>query len=386
MSRIALLGGALTLGAVSQACARLIAATPTPVSAAGGQLPKATATTKPAAPTATATPAMGITPDATATPAPTLKSESTMTPAPAATPQTSGVPVAFVKTNDRAEGVRRAIALLGIAPARGKDVLLKPNYNSADPSPGSTHNDTLLALIAALRDMGAGKITVADRSGMGDTRTVMRDLGVLALAQEHDFDTVVYDELPDDQWTLIQEPGKHWQAGYPVPTMLLDAECVVQTCNLKTHRFGGHFTLSLKNSVGLVGKQWRGYNYMSELHGSKDQRLMIAECNSAYSPALIVMDGVVALTTGGPDKGKQVNAQVMLASTDRVAIDAVGVALLRLYGTTPAVSQGRVFEQEQLARAVELGLGVSSAAEITLLTDDDASAAYAAEVREMLDA
>jgi len=37
----------------------------------------------------------------------------------------------------------------------------------------------------------------------------------------------------------------------------LEAEKVVQTCCLKTHRFGGHFTLSLKNSVGLVAKKCR---------------------------------------------------------------------------------------------------------------------------------
>ncbi len=98
---------------------------------------------------------------------------------------------------------------------------------------------------------------------------------------------------------------------------------------LKTHRFGGHFTLSLKNSVGLAGKYLPGdgYNYMQELHGSEHQRRMIAEINAAYQPALIVMDGVEAFVRGGPDRGDLVAANVMLAGTDRVAIDAVGVAL-----------------------------------------------------------
>jgi uncharacterized protein (DUF362 family) len=75
-----------------------------------------------------------------------------------------------------------------------------------------------------------------------------------------------------------------------------------------------------------------------------------------------------------------------LAGTDRVAIDAVGVAILRYFGTTPAVSQGAIFEQEQIARAVELGLGVDSPAKIELLTDDPASAAYARQIQEILKA
>ncbi len=77
---------------------------------------------------------------------------------------------------------------------------------------------------------------------------------------------------------------------------------------------------------------------------------------------------------------------MVLAGTDRVAIDAVGVALLRLWGTTPEVSQGPLFEQPQIRRAVELGLGVSSAGQIELLTDDGAGAAYAADVRGVLEA
>ena len=55
--------------------------------------------------------------------------------------------VAFVKTEERARGVKMSLDTLGINPVRGKDVLIKPNFNTADPVPGSTDNRTLLALI-----------------------------------------------------------------------------------------------------------------------------------------------------------------------------------------------------------------------------------------------
>jgi uncharacterized protein (DUF362 family) len=294
--------------------------------------------------------------------------------------------VAFVKTQDRVAGVNKALDLLEIHSMEGKDLFLKPNFNSADVTPGSTHNDVLSTLVRRLQAMGAGRITVGDRSGMGDTRTVMKQKDVFGMADELGFETVVFDELDASGWEMMQVPGSHWQKGFAVARPVLEADGVVQTCCLKTHRYGGHFTMSLKNSVGLVAKWVPGdsYNYMSELHGSPHQRRMIAEVNVAYQPDLIVLDGLEAFVDGGPAQGKQVDAQVILAGTDRVAIDVIGVAILRYFGTTSAVSRGSIFQQEQIARAVELGLGVDGPEKIELVTDDPDSEAYAAQIREIL--
>jgi uncharacterized protein (DUF362 family) len=294
--------------------------------------------------------------------------------------------VAFVKTRDRAEGVRRALDLLGHNPVRGDRVLLKPNFNSADPAPGSTHPDILRALVQDLAEMGAHAITVADRSGMGNTRQVMEQIGVFAMGQELGFETLVLDELEEKDWVMVRPPDSHWQQGFPLARPCLEAQALVQTCCLKTHRFGGQFTLSLKNSVGMVAKfgPGGGYNYMSELHSSAHQRRMIAEINYAYTPALVVMDGIEAFVDGGPDSGKRVWPEVVLAGTDRVAIDAVGVALLRHFGTTREVRRGPIFQQEQIARAVELGLGIDGPEKIELVTGDSQSQVYAAQVRELL--
>lgn len=295
--------------------------------------------------------------------------------------------VAFVKTMDRSAGVARAIDLLQIGRFSGKDLLVKPNFNSADKTPGSTHDDTLTALIRALKSMGAGPLTIGDRSGMGNTREVMEKKGVFRIARQFDAKVVAFDELGAVDWELIEAPGGHWQRGFALPRMARNAGGVVQTCCLKTHRYGGHFTLSLKNSVGLAARTIPGnaYDFMRELHSSPHQRQMIAEINAAYRPELIVLDGVEAFVTGGPDQGKLVNAAVVLAGTDRIAVDAVGVALLRYFGTTPEVSRGAIFEQEQIARAVQLGLGVTGPGQIELVTGDRESADYARKARAILD-
>ena len=291
--------------------------------------------------------------------------------------------VALVCTKDRGKGVRQVIDLLGLKSFEGKRVVLKPNLNTADPAPGSTHNTTLRSLILSLQQMGARQITLAERSGPGDsTRAIMEKKGIFRLAEELGFSVVNLEEVGPVGWSKIEAKDSHWSQGFHFPRIYLEAESIVQTCCLKTHAYGGHFTLSLKNSVGLV--PLKGYTYMNELHSSPYQRQMIAEINTAYSPDLVVLDGVEAFIAGGPDRGTKVEAKVMLAGTDRVAIDAVGVAILRLLGTTPEVSGGAIFEQEQIARAAELGLGVSSANQIQLITGDAESEAFAAQVREIL--
>jgi len=295
--------------------------------------------------------------------------------------------VAFVKTTDRVAGAGRAIDLLGIGPLRGKDLFVKPNFNSADETPGSTHIQLLAELVRKLKTMGAGPLTIGDRSGMGVTREVMTQKRVFQLGQELGSKVVVFDELKADEWERVTLPESHWEHGFALPRMVRQAGGIVQTCCLKTHRYGGHFTLSLKNSVGLAAKYVPGdpYNFMRELHSSPNQRQMIAEINAAYRPDLIVMDGVEAFANGGPDQGKLVHANVVLAGTDRVAMDAVGVALLRHFGTTPEVTRGSIFEQDQIARAVQLGIGVGSTRQIELVTGDRESAEYAKPIRAILD-
>jgi uncharacterized protein (DUF362 family) len=62
--------------------------------------------------------------------------------------------VALVKTEDRAQGIRRALDLLAVNPVQGKRILLKPNFKTADPAPASTDPDVLRAIADWLRLSG----------------------------------------------------------------------------------------------------------------------------------------------------------------------------------------------------------------------------------------
>lgn len=287
--------------------------------------------------------------------------------------------IAIVATNDRVYGVNKSIELLGINPVKGKNVIFKPNFNTADPPPASSSMETIKQLIIKLKDMGAKAITIAERSGPADTAKTFEKKGLYQLAKELDFGIINLSELPSEGYILKRPDESHWRDGFLFAKIYNDAECIVETCCLKTHMYGGHFTLSLKNAVGLVPKKC-----MSELHASRHQRKMIAEINTVYKPDLIVMDGVIAFVDRGPMDGTRKEANVFIAGTDKIAIDAIGVAILRILGTTPEVSKGSIFDQDQIKRAIELGIGITSPKGIEFITDSKDAEQLVAKIKEKL--
>jgi uncharacterized protein (DUF362 family) len=230
--------------------------------------------------------------------------------------------VAVVKTMDRAQGVKDVLRLLSFPSPKGKSIFIKPNFNTTDPAPGSTHNDTLRRLILEMKARGTSRITLGESSGPPPTNKVMEENGS-----------------------------------------------------------GGHFSMSIKLAVGLTPKAIR-----RELHSKRDtdMRKMIAELNLSYKPKIIVMDGVEAFVDGGPSRGKKVDAGVFIGGTDRVAVDAVGLAILKELGSNQTIMGRKIFEQDQIQRAVEIGLGISRPDQIELVTPDNASRDYAEKIKPIL--
>ena len=288
--------------------------------------------------------------------------------------------IALVKTSDREVGIRSAIELLGVNPVKGQDVLLKPNFNTSDPFPGSTHNDTLTHLISHLKRMGAKSIMIGERSGPPHTGDVLKEKGIYDLCKKLGVGLVNFEKLPSNQWIKVKPENSHWFNGFEVAKQVLDSKCTVTTCCLKTHGYGGGFSMSLKLSVGITHKR-----NMKELHTSfLSMKKMIAEINQAYTPSLIIMDATEAFVDGGPMTGTRKRADLMVAGSDRIAMDAVGLAILKHLGSNKNIMATKIFEQEQIARAVELGLGVNSPDRINIVTGDPESKQIGSQLKEIL--
>lgn len=281
--------------------------------------------------------------------------------------------IALQKTSDRIFGVNRVMELFDYSSMQNKHVIVKPNFNTSDPAPASTHNDTLSKLISEIKNRGAKKITLAERSYQNFDE-VIDEKGINKMSEDLGFDIK---NLDLDEYTIFNRNDLHWKNGFKVPNIINNAEYIVTTCCLKTH-FKGVITMSLKLSVGILPK-----THMKELHRSTNINSMIAEINLAYEPDLIVMDGVKTFISGGPSRGTVADGNIILAATDRVALDAVGTAILIDLGTDK-IKRGEIFKLEQIKRAAELGIGVNSPEQIEFITDDDESAEYANKIKTIL--
>ncbi len=287
--------------------------------------------------------------------------------------------VAVIRTTDRKDGVTRAISLLNPTGMAGKQVVIKPNFNTAGAAPAGTSNDTLQQLVSELQERDAKGITLGESSGPPNTGEVMGEKGIPDLAADMGFGVVNYDEIPDSDWVHFQPNGTHWPEGFHLPRHVVDAEYNVSTCCLKTHGSGGVFTMSMKLSVGLTPKPIR-----RGMHRSPDMRRMIAELNQGYKPQLIILDGVEAFVDGGPTRGDLKAGNVVVAGTDRVAVDAVGLAILKDLGSNDAIMGTPIFQQEQMVRAVEVGLGVKGPDEIQLVSDNAEGKTHASTLEGIL--
>lgn len=157
--------------------------------------------------------------------------------------------VAIAENPSRTEGTRKVVACIGMPAVRGKRVFIKPNFNTADPAPGSTHLDTLRTIVELVKGEKPERIVVGDRSGPAKTSKVFQEKGVLALSEEIGFDCLILDEMPKDRWVKVRPPGSHWINGFWFAKPVLEADVVISLCCLKTHQYGGHFTMSLKLST-----------------------------------------------------------------------------------------------------------------------------------------
>ena len=220
--------------------------------------------------------------------------------------------------------IDRAVALLGSQVIdRGDRVLLKPNFNSQDPYPGSTDLAFLRAVVELLLEAGA-KITIGESSGgiWRPTRKVFREVEVFELARELGVELTAFDDKPDD-WVRVKVNGDYLNS-VSVPRSAYEADKIVYLPCLKTHSLA-RFSGALKLAVGFMHPGER-----RALH-ARHLEQKIAEISLCWHPNLIIMDGRKTFVSGGPDKGQLEKPGVVLASGDLVAIDVEAIKVLLAY-------------------------------------------------------
>jgi uncharacterized protein (DUF362 family) len=280
--------------------------------------------------------------------------------------------VAIVRSDSRREGINEAVGLVGgfepiVRGAEG-EILIKPNCNTDDPYPRDTHPDTIRAVAEGLIASGfpAERIVLSETSGRArglPTRRTLTNLGMKRVADELGIGMVCFEE---DEWVTVRPPGSTaWPNGIKIPRSVYDADRVVLAPIMRPHSTAT-FTISLKLAVGMldsVGREW--------LHDGVNHLEKLVELNLAYSADLIVADATEILIDRDLTPSRAARPGVIIAGSNRVAADAVCVALMRLHGAD-RVSERPVLDHEQLKIGERLGLGSPRIGDIDLRTANPA--------------
>jgi uncharacterized protein (DUF362 family) len=334
--------------------------------------------------------------------------------------------VGIARGSNIEEAVGRAVRLAGGMGfiKEGQTVLIKPNVTGALKSPTTTNPEVLYAVIKLAAERGPKRIIVADRSFSPQwvtttpkTIDVMKRVGHLDAVNQAISDVkapVIAVGLEDATgelerlgrpastplWRRIKpERATHWRNGFELAELLFAVDHVINVPVIKTH-FQAWFTMSMKAFVGMSH-----HNTRKEFHGTWvgegslfDQKRTssrrrgikkdpeqeakdlapfvnrIAELNLGITPALNIMDGSTCFVFGGPSSGDTAEPKVVVASRDRIAADATGVAVLKSIGTEERLQDRSVWSTPFLKHGIKIGLGIDSVAKLNLKSEGMAEA------------
>lgn len=249
---------------------------------------------------------------------------------------------------DLKESIKQVVAGLGgfekfIKP--GETVMLKPNFNTADPFPASTDIEFLKACIELCYEAGAKIVITGDSSTMSiNTRKVMKEKGVFELLKlENPPRIYVFEER---QWIKKNIPEARYLKTVSVPDILERPDKLILLPCCKTH-FQAKYTGALKLSVGYMKPVQRVALHMRHIEEK------IAELNLLINSDLVIMDARKIFINEGPNKGEVAEPGILFSSDNRVDIDIEGIKLIQSFkGNSLKGIDPEKLKQIELARKI----------------------------------
>jgi uncharacterized protein (DUF362 family) len=233
------------------------------------------------------------------------------------------VSIVKIEEGQVAGAVRKAVDLIGgiqtIVKA-GEKVLLKVNWCVVpeDPKVGVVTNPVVARAVADLVKEAGAEPIIADSAARGvDTDLVIQSTGYDKLADEGyavvnlDKEKVVRLEFPDGE---ILQKIKTFE-------LVTQVDKIIDIPLFKTHD-SAEATLGLKNMKGLLHDDQKSKLHREGLYAG------IADVNSRFAPHLVVYDGTWAMEGLGPMYGIPFELNLILATRDVVAGDAVAGSIM----------------------------------------------------------
>jgi uncharacterized protein (DUF362 family) len=229
------------------------------------------------------------------------------------------------------EGIGEAISQLGGIEKfvkRGDRVVIKPNLAYPYPPPATTDPCVVEGVAKLCRDAGAREVWIGDSSsysckdilGYGKwsnreviEKTGMKDAAERAGAVIKDFDLEPWQEVDIPEGIILRK--------VEIASAMLEADVVINIPAMKTH-FETLVTLGIKNYHGIIPDRYKIMFHKDEI----SQKLV--DIHKAVKTHLTVMDALKAMEGLGPRLGASVPMNLILASADVVALDAVACMVM----------------------------------------------------------
>ena len=223
--------------------------------------------------------------------------------------------------------VKKGLELLGgasLCSNNGKNILLKPNILSGDsPDKCIGPHPVVFKAIAELFLEAGSQLSYGDSPGFGSPIGNARKAGFQEVAEELDISFANFNdaiELANPDGKLINK--------FEIARGVADTDGLVSISKMKTHALT-RITGAIKNQFGCIPGA-RKAEYHSVMPNALQFSRMLVDLNLLIKPILYVMDGVMAMEGNGPRNGNPRAMNVLLFSTDPVALDSTMCKIIDL--------------------------------------------------------
>lgn len=204
----------------------------------------------------------------------------------------------------------------------GMKVLLKVNLIGPAPpeTAAVTHCEFVRAVTRIVKRHGCS-VWIGDSAGgaiggKAQTRKALVVSGMVKVAEE---EGAVIKNFDKEGVVEAEVSGTKMHLAKPV----FDADFVINLPKFKTHMMAA-YTGAVKNLFGCVPGQKKA-EYHKAAPSSESLGRVICDINKAVKVGLNIMDGILAMDKQGPVAGRVYEANKILISEDRLALDAVAV-------------------------------------------------------------
>lgn len=205
------------------------------------------------------------------------------------------------------------------------NILIKPNLLSpAVPEKAvTTHPAVTAAIFRLLSEQGYKSLSYGDSPGHGSTEAAAEKSGHSTYAIKYGIKNA---DMQHEKLTVFTDGLT--AKSFHFTKAVTEADSIISVCKMKTHALE-KITGAVKNVYGYICGARKASGHVSYPNAGVFAR-MLCDIHRYKSPKLTVMDAITAMEGNGPGSGDPIDMNLIIISSDPVAIDSIFCNLVYL--------------------------------------------------------